>query len=188
MQASLKGMNLMCDRSIGVHYGLGRHAIVLKQPAAFAKVCIVLKCSFIDLLADFNPAECTRPRSDLQPRNNFLKVSILLLYRRIFPSRSFRYVTLAVGIFVVSYSITAATVNIFQCIPVKSDWDPQVKPRCVNIGVDLIILSSISVVTDAAILCLPIQQLWHLKMSRIRNFQIGGLFLSGGMYVRPRLK
>lgn len=76
-------------------------------------------------------------------------------------------------------------VNIFQCVPVKSGWDPTVKGRCVNIGLDLVILSSINVVTDAAILCLPIQQIWKLKMSWTRKAQIGGLFLLGGLYTTP---
>ena len=88
----------------------------------------------------------------------------------------------------VCYSITAATVNIFQCVPVKSDWDPTVEPRCVNIGLDLIVLSSINVVTDASILCLPVHQVWQLEMSPTRKLQIAGLFLLGGLSVFLKFK
>ncbi len=163
---------------------MGRHAITLKQPASFAKVCFL---SSLDVSSHIGLTYYLKSVLAFEVLYNpaivLTKTSILLLYHRLFPSRRFRYALWAVGIFVVCYSITAATVNIFQCIPVKSDWDPTIKPRCVNIGLDLIILSSINVITDAAILCLPIYQVWHLHMSRSRKLQIGGLFLLGGLYV-----
>lgn len=167
-----------------VHFGMGRHATTLDDPASFAKVRIQAHDSLFSFTLDSLIASKSVLALEVIYNASIVttKLSILLLYHRIFPSRKFRYVLWAVGTFVVCYSITASMVNIFQCVPVRSDWDPTVKAKCVNIGLDLIILSSINVVTDAAILCLPIQQIWNLKMSWIRKTQIAGLFLLGALY------
>ena len=85
------------------------------------------------------------------------------------------------GIFTVAWGITGALVEILQCLPIESDWDPQIKGRCVNIGLFLVVMSSIIVVADVVILCLPIQQIWKLNMSRVRKVQLGGLFLLGSV-------
>ncbi len=52
-----------------------------------------------------------------------MKVSILLLYKRIFPQKWFRSALLAVGAFVVSYSTVQFFADIFQCTPVSFLWD-----------------------------------------------------------------
>ena len=109
------------------------------------------------------------------------KLSILLFYYRIFPGPRFKVILWLVGAFVLAYSIAAAAVNLFQCVPVESVWNPAIKSRCVNLGADLIALSSINVVTDFLILCLPMPQLWQLHTSRARKIQISGMFLLGGL-------
>ena len=109
------------------------------------------------------------------------KLSILLLYHRIFPGPRFKLILWLVGAFVLAYSFTAAAVNIFQCVPVEALWNPAIKPRCVNLGADLIALSSMNVVTDFLILCLPMPQLWQLHASRARKIQLSGMFLLAGL-------
>lgn len=72
-------------------------------------------------------------------------------------------------------------VNIFQCVPVQADWDPTKEPRCVNLDAELIIISSINVITDVLTLCLPMPLVWKLHASKARKYQISGLFLLGGL-------
>lgn len=109
------------------------------------------------------------------------KFSILLLYRRLFPVRAFVIVLWCVGAFVAAYSTTAAMVNLLQCLPVRADWNPSVQPRCVNLDVELIILSSINVVTDVTLLALPMPLVWRLQTSRSRKLQVSCTFLLGGL-------
>ena len=111
------------------------------------------------------------------------KVSILLLYYRLFPSKRFKWVCIAVGIFVGAYSITAIMTNIFQCVPVQSNWDTSITPHCVNLGVELVVVSSLNVLTDAIILVLPMPFIWKLNMDVRRKLQLTGLFLMGSFVV-----
>ena len=86
-----------------------------------------------------------------------------------------------VGAFVAAYSTTAAMVNLLQCLPIRADWNPSVQPRCVNLDVELIILSSINVITDVTILALPMPLVWRLQTSRSRKIQVSCTFLLGGL-------
>ena len=72
-------------------------------------------------------------------------------------------------------------VNLLQCLPVRADWNPSVQPRCVNLDVELIILSSINVVTDVTLLALPMPLVWRLQTSRSRKLQVSCTFLLGGL-------
>lgn len=72
-------------------------------------------------------------------------------------------------------------VNLFQCLPIRADWNPSVQPRCVNLDVELIILSSINVVTDVTLLALPMPLVWRLQASRSRKLQVSFTFLLGGL-------
>lgn len=61
-----------------------------------------------------------------------VKTSILLLYRRIFVYRSFRIVSLLVGVLVTSWGIAVLSVSIFQCTPVDKFWNPSLHGHCVD--------------------------------------------------------
>ena len=162
-------------------YGMGKHAILLSRShiVPFAKVSSVDVCNLILLLISrkgilaaevlYNPSIFTT------------KLSVILLYHRMFPSSRFKILLWCVGAFVGMYSFTAAMVNIFQCVPVDADWNPTIKPRCVNLGADLIALSSIDVITDFVILALPMPYLWKLHTSRSKKIQLAGIFLLGGL-------
>lgn len=146
-------------------YGMGRHTIVtvLEHPER------VVPFSKATLAAGvlYNPAlVCT-------------KVSILLLYHRLFPGKRLQWACVVVGAFTVAYSVTAVMTNIFQCVPVESNWDTTVPRHCVSLGSELVAVSSLNVVTDAAILCLPMPIIWRLKTSFRRKLQLSSMFLLG---------
>ncbi|KAK8045562.1 hypothetical protein PG993_005586 [Apiospora rasikravindrae] len=146
-------------------YGMGRHTIVtvLEHPersVPFAKATLAAGVIY-------NPAlVCT-------------KISILLLYHRLFPGKRLKWACVGVGTFTIAYSITAIMTNIFQCVPVESNWDTTITPHCVDLGAELVAVSSLNVVTDAAILCLPMPIIWRLKTSFRRKLQLTSMFLLG---------
>ncbi len=145
-----------------VNYGLGRHLILVTNFSAFGKGLLAAEILY-------NPAIFST------------KLSILLLYKRIFPVRPFVVILYITGAFVAAYSLTAAMVNLLQCLPINSVWNPSVKPRCVNLGLELIIVSSINVVTDFVILILPMPLVWRLHTSTAKKAQVSGLFLLGAL-------
>lgn len=86
---------------------------------------------------------------------------------------------IAVGIFVLCYSITTIFTNIFQCTPVDSNWDASIVAHCVDLNTALVVLSSINVLTDFIILVLPMPLIWRLKTSIRRKMQLTSIFLLG---------
>ncbi|MCJ1457821.1 hypothetical protein MMC28_008190 [Mycoblastus sanguinarius] len=144
-----------------VRFGLGRHAITLEHPVSTAK-------SEISTEVLYNPAMIT------------VKFSILLLYNRIFPSPKFKIVLWAVAAFVFCYTVAGISVVIFQCVPVRSDWDPSIKPRCVNLDAELIAIGVLNSITDFLILGLPVPFLWRLHSSLSHKIQLLGMFSLGG--------
>ncbi|KAK7738504.1 hypothetical protein SLS53_006023 [Cytospora paraplurivora] len=100
------------------------------------------------------------------------KISILLLYRRIFPNHKFRIVLWGVGVFILAFAITATFLQIFQCIPIEAIWYTYLERRCVNISADYIAMGTINIVTDVVVLCLTMPQLWRLQMNRTRKAHV----------------
>ncbi|KAF2676841.1 hypothetical protein K458DRAFT_320974 [Lentithecium fluviatile CBS 122367] len=111
----------------------------------------------------------------------FTKLSILLLYRRIFPSKTFNRILWGVGTFILAYTITSSTVNLLQCIPIAANWDPKLAAtaRCVDFGSELIALSTINAVTDLILLVLPMPKLWGLHVSFNKKIQLMAMFALG---------
>lgn len=61
-----------------------------------------------------------------------VKVSILLQYLRVFPSKKFRMVTFALMFVVVGYSLGTMFSSIFICTPIRRFWNPTVDGSCLN--------------------------------------------------------
>ncbi|KAK3172449.1 hypothetical protein OEA41_005771 [Lepraria neglecta] len=113
-----------------------------------------------------------------------IKVSILLLYRRIFTEKNFnrRYnkAFWATGALILSYSIMQGPICIFQCNPVRALWELDLPgKKCINYDDVLIVVSSLNIGTDFLLLCLPIPQLWKLNRSTREKFQLIAVFLLG---------
>ena len=72
-------------------------------------------------------------------------------------------------------------VNLLQCLPIRADWQSSVPPKCVNLKVELIILSPINAITDITILALPMPLIWRLHTTRSRKLQVSCTFLLGGL-------
>lgn len=163
-----------------MHNGLGRHAVLIKHPVIFAKV--IHPHNFqSDSFPNFYKQVLLASEILYNPAMAATKVSILFLYRRIFPSHGFHKILLFVGIFVLCYSITGILVNLFECLPIQGDWDPNITPRCVNLSVDYNVLCSINAVTDVVILCLPMPILFKLHVTLQKKIQVVGMFLLGGL-------
>ncbi len=110
-----------------------------------------------------------------------IKASILYLYKRVFfVSRNFVIILWIVGIFVACYSITQVFAAIFQCMPIDSNWNPMVKHYCINTDIGATIIAAFNVLTDFAILILPMPLLYRLQKPTKQKIQIMGMFLLGG--------
>ena len=77
-----------------------------------------------------------------------VKLSILLLYRRIFPDARFKIALCAVGGFVISCGVTMNLLVVFQCNPINASWNPSVQSRqCIRLNTAFIIFGSLNALT-----------------------------------------
>lgn len=113
--------------------------------------------------------------------NLCIKISILCLYRRIFPTRRLKLVLIAVGLFAIGQWISFNLVTIFMCVPIAAQWTAHPNARCVNYGTASFVSGFLNVMTDILILASPMHAVWHLKVSKARKRLITVTFLLGGM-------
>ena len=126
----------------------------------------------------------------------FVKLSILYLYHRIFPSKGLVILASLIGVLVVAYNAALILFAFLQCIPLSKLWTGKAggvcvspRPAYVTLGYvlqpdtsDLLISCSVmNVVTDIMILCLPIRFVARLQMKMARKIQVFGAFGLGGM-------
>lgn len=110
-----------------------------------------------------------------------IKLSNLALYSSIFPQVVFRRWLWGVGSVVVAWCIATQVVAIFPCIPVEAGWDPLLQPgaRCVNAATLSIISSVVGIVTDFAVLILPIPLVLKLQLKSHLKAIVIGVFVVG---------
>ena len=144
--------------------GMGKHAIFIKNPVAFAQAVLAT-----ELL--YTPASTT------------IKLSIVLLYRRLFPNQSFRIVLWSVTGFLIVFALAQMLSVAIQCTPVAALWNPMAHPgaHCIEYTPALILFAVVNALTDVTILSLPMPILWNLHASKTRRRQLIGIFGLGGL-------
>ncbi|KAK7417437.1 hypothetical protein QQX98_004556 [Neonectria punicea] len=94
------------------------------------------------------------------------KLSLLLMYYRIFHVPYFKKMAWYVGTFVLAWVITVTFLFIFICIPVEKLWYPELPGRCINQVATWIANAASTILTDIIILLLPLQPIWKLQLGR----------------------
>lgn len=112
-------------------------------------------------------------------------MSILLMYSRIFPTRDFRMASYILGIVVISWVIAINLVSIFQCVPIEKTWNPTIPGRCINLKGSFVGNAIPNILTDIAILSLPVRAVWRLHATPTHRVSVIVIFLLGSLYVLP---
>jgi hypothetical protein len=147
-------------------YGMGLHAdtIPAENVVMIAKLLVVAEILYV-----FNLV--------------WTKISLLLMYYRIFHFPFFKKWTLVIGTVVVLWVIGVTFLFIFICVPVQKLWYPHLEGRCIN-QVGTWIANAVSTIaTDFAILLLPIPQVWKLHLRTIEKVAVTITFLLGSWLV-----
>lgn len=111
-----------------------------------------------------------------------IKVSILLMYRRVFAVDSFRRYSLAVGAVVMVWWLVGTVATIVSCIPINRLWiGPKAGGYCFNFGIFWMAMGSVEILIDSVILVLPVGMVAKLWMSKQQKVLITGIFLLGGL-------
>ncbi|KAK0622753.1 hypothetical protein B0T14DRAFT_564175 [Immersiella caudata] len=92
------------------------------------------------------------------------KSSILLYYLRFPSSRGFQLATYLVLIVSVGYTTSGVFAWAYNCSPIEKSWDKSLEGSCIDSSAALLARAVFNVVTDFAILLLPIWLLWPLRL------------------------
>lgn len=109
------------------------------------------------------------------------KFSILFQYLRIFPSRPFRiscYVAMGV---VASYSTWAIVSGFVNCVPIAKFWNRSIQGYCLSFEALWFFNASMNILTDLALLIMPMPLLSQLQLPRMQKIALVGVFAIGGL-------
>ncbi|KAL1615515.1 hypothetical protein SLS56_011784 [Neofusicoccum ribis] len=108
-----------------------------------------------------------------------VKLSLLLMYMRIFPTKGFKIGAYILGFMTIGWCIAINCVSIFQCHPIKKAWLPTIPGSCINLKASFIGNAVPNILTDVAILCMPIGQVWKLQVTPTQRASLCFMFLLG---------
>ena len=100
------------------------------------------------------------------------KLSFVLMFYRIFRFSYFKKWAYIVGGFVVAWVICITFLFIFICVPVQKLWYPQLPGRCIDQVGTWIANAASTILTDLAILIVPLPQVWKLKLRTSRKIAV----------------
>lgn len=114
-----------------------------------------------------------------------IKVSILLLYRRIFSvDDTFRLISLLVLAVVGAFWLGTTLATLLNCRPLEYSWiGLSWEQYCFDFNMFWMTTGAVEVLIDSVILALPVHMVLRLHLSRSRKASIVFVFLLGGLYV-----
>ncbi|KAK4459324.1 hypothetical protein QBC42DRAFT_312104 [Cladorrhinum samala] len=107
------------------------------------------------------------------------KLSILLMYYRIFRFPYFKKWAYAIGAFIIAWVITITFLFIFICVPVEKLWYPDLPGHCIDQVGTWIANAASTILSDVVILCLPIPQVWSLQLRKTEKVAVLVAFCLG---------
>ncbi|KAE8381272.1 hypothetical protein BDV26DRAFT_278858 [Aspergillus bertholletiae] len=109
----------------------------------------------------------------------FTKVSVLIFYLRIFPSRNFHLCVWVIVFIAAGYSLASVLANILSCNPVDKAWYPTKPGTCMNRPVFYFANAGLGIFTDFATVIVPIPWLRRLQMPKRQKIAIGCILAMG---------
>lgn len=111
----------------------------------------------------------------------WIKLSVLLMYYRIFRIDHFKTTAYAIGALVTAWVFCVTFLFIFTCAPVEKLWYPDLPGRCISQTGTWIANGASTIITDLMILLLPAPHIWKLQARKVvkvglcMSFGLGGL-------------
>ncbi|KAA8642408.1 hypothetical protein EYZ11_009915 [Aspergillus tanneri] len=147
-----------------VQYGIGKHLETINTTFPYVK--------FWKTLYAFNQVYvATGPT---------IKISLLLLYRRIFDTALFRLVVFWLVCVNIAWYLAMSLSGVFTCLPVKGYWITDLPGRkCMSLLNYDIGYAVVNIVLDVFILILPVHMIWRLTLTASQKIALTFIFLLG---------
>ncbi|RAL00730.1 uncharacterized protein BO80DRAFT_455620 [Aspergillus ibericus CBS 121593] len=113
------------------------------------------------------------------------KITLLAILARIFVLRPSQIISVRVVLaLTVIYYLIIFFVKVFICTPVSVFWlFPTLETKCLSKSAILLADAVMSVVTDLAILLLPLLLMWPLRLSALKKCKVALMLGAGGLAV-----
>ena len=108
------------------------------------------------------------------------KVSILLLYRRLF-TPFLQIPTMVIGLIICAWCIAGVLVTSFQCDPIAGVWNFELDATCIDPVAFTLAIALSGVLTDLIVLVLPLQMVWRLHLPIRQKLVLSVIFSLGGL-------
>ncbi|KAL1615566.1 hypothetical protein SLS56_011773 [Neofusicoccum ribis] len=116
------------------------------------------------------------------------KLSILLLYRRLFPIQNFTKRWWCVAIFTISYSVVVAVASAFGRTPVAAKWYiSETGDSCPSKWAFYVANAAFNLISDIFILILPLPVIWNLSLELRQKITLFILFALGSALVETTI-
>ncbi|PVH72434.1 hypothetical protein DL98DRAFT_563529 [Cadophora sp. DSE1049] len=113
-----------------------------------------------------------------------IKISILYMYRRIFPIDEFFLQSQIVGGLVLVWWLVGSVLTIVSCLPVNRLWiGPSAGGYCFDFNIYWMSMGAVELVIDTLLLILPVRMVLGLQLSRQQKVLVVGIFALGGFVI-----
>ncbi|KAB8269180.1 hypothetical protein BDV30DRAFT_230069 [Aspergillus minisclerotigenes] len=116
---------------------------------------------------------------------NLTKASMILLYLRLFPLRTYQIIIYIVLIFVIITGLWMVFASFFMCIPIRGAWDISSPHNCIPKEVLWSLNAALQIITDMTIVILPMPLLAKLQLPRKQKIALILVFALGTLFVYP---
>ncbi|KAK9421425.1 hypothetical protein SUNI508_05660 [Seiridium unicorne] len=116
---------------------------------------------------------------------SLIKLSVLAMYRKIFPTPLVNKGTYVLGVTVLAWWVAVILVTLLQCHPLYGLWDlaAMETAQCMD-QLELFLGNAIpNIIIDAFILALPLYEVARLQMTRLKKIGVFIIFLLGGVTI-----
>lgn len=160
---------------------MGRHIEDIPGDELQKSLKVLLPCMLTLMVTDRSPQAFWASLIVYYVSLGLTKSSIILQYQRIFSMKKFQIASWIVMASVIVYTVWAVFGSIFACIPVRAFWTQTEHAKCINQKAMWFTNAAINIITDFAIIMLPMPVVRSLQMGKRQKqvllliFGIGGL-------------
>lgn len=92
---------------------------------------------------------------------------------------------IATALFITAWACATVFGSIFQCVPIRSQWDTSIQGKCIDYGTFVLTMGIINIITDFVILAIPIPAVWSLNMKRTKKILTILTLVADSLYAFP---
>ena len=108
-----------------------------------------------------------------------IKISLIILYQRLFSTTPQRRLLYALAIVVVLYNVVSLILGLATCVPIEKSWNRDAPGYCIDPFPMVVACAAIDILTTAALALFPLPHLLRTRSARRGRFAVAGVLCLG---------